>query len=119
MLVNVEPFFFHTLVYPESDGGIYYLEEDEGDYGTEHNRYQRCYNLNPKLVPIAVQRSLNSVLARNEAGGKYTGQDRAYDTAYAVYAESIERIVIFELRLDDRNHKEADNRGDDADAERS
>ena len=106
VFVDVKPFFFYALVYAEPDGRVYYLEQDEGNDRAEHDRYHGCYNLNPKLVPVAVESALNAVFARDEAGSEYTGQDRTDDTAYAVYAERIECIVILEfLRRTHRVHR--------------
>ena len=93
MLVDVETFLFYSLVNTYTYTLIYYLEDNVGNYYAVDDAYHGGYNLNPKLMPVAIEGTL--------------------------YTKGIESIIILELLLYYRYHEEADDGGNDTDAESS
>lgn len=93
MLVDVETFLFYSLVNTYTYTLIYYLEDNIGNYNAADDAYHGGYNLNPKLMPVAIEGTMNT--------------------------KGIESIIILELLLYYSYHEEADDGGNDTDAEGS
>lgn len=93
MLVNVETFLLYSLVNTYTYTLIYYLEDNIGNYNAADDAYHGGYNLNPKLMPVAIEGTMHT--------------------------KGIEGIIILELLLYYRYHEEADDGGNDTDAESS
>lgn len=93
MLVDVETFLLYSLVNTYTYTLIYYLEDNIGNYNAADDAYHGGYNLNPKLMPVAIEGTMHT--------------------------KGIESIIILELLLYYSYHKEADDGGNDTDAESS
>ena len=91
MLVDVETFLLYSLVNTYTYTLIYYLEDNVGNYNAVDDAYHGGYNLNPKLMPVAIEGTMHT--------------------------KGIESIIILELLLYYRYHEEADDGGNDTDAE--
>ena len=119
MLVDVEALLLYSLVHTHADSLVHYLEDDVGHHDAVEDAHHGGYHLNPKLVPVALECALNAVGTRDVTSGEHTGEDRSQNTAHAVYSEGVERIVVSELLLHYCHHEEADDGGDNSDAESS
>lgn len=91
MLVDVEAFLLYSLVNTYTYTLIYYLEDNVGNYYAVADAYHSGYNLNPKLMPVAIEGTMHT--------------------------KGIEGIIILELLLHYGYHEEADDGGNDTDAE--
>ena len=60
MLVDVETFLLYSLVNTYTDTLIYYLEDNVGNYYAVDDAYHGGYNLNPKLMPVAIESTLHT-----------------------------------------------------------
>ena len=119
MLVNVETFLLYSLVNTYTYTLIYYLEDNIGNYYAVDDAYHGGYNLNPKLMPVAIEGTLYAFGSCYILSGEDTGEDRTQDTAHTMHTKGIEGIIILELLLYYRYHEEADDGGNDTDAESS
>ena len=59
MLVDVETFLLYSLVNTYTYTLIYYLEDNIGNYNAVDDAYHGGYNLNPKLMPVAIEGTLH------------------------------------------------------------
>ena len=117
MLVDIETFLLYSLVNTYTYCLIYYLEDNIGNYDAVDDAYHGGYHLNPKLMPVAIESTFNAFGTGYISCGKDTGEDRTQDTAHTMHAESIEGIILLELLLYYRYHEEADDGGNDSNAE--
>ena len=117
MLVDIETFLLYSLVNTYTNRLINYLEDDEGNYDAVDDAHHGGYHLNPKLMPVAIESTFNAFGTGYISCGEYTGEDRTQDTAHTMHAESIEGIIILELLLYYSYHEEADDGGNDSNAE--
>ena len=76
MLVDVETFLLNSLVNTYTYTLIYYLEDNVGNYYAVDDAYHGGYNLNPKLVPITIKGSLNTISTSYTMSGEYTSKYR-------------------------------------------
>ena len=90
MFIDIQSFFFHPFIYPDTNQSVGYLKQQISHNRTEYNGNQGSYKLYTQLMPITVKSSLHSSFTSDELSGKDTRQDRTNDTAYSMYTESIE-----------------------------
>ena len=76
MLVDIETFLLYSLVNTYTYTLIYYLEDNVGNYYAVDDAYHGGYNLNPKLVPITIKGSLNTISTSYTMSGEYTSKYR-------------------------------------------
>lgn len=119
MLVDVETFLLYSLVYTYTYTLIYYLEDNIGNYNAVDDAYHGGYHLNPKLMPVAIEGTLYSFGSCYILSGEDTGEDRSQNTTHTMNTKGIESIIILELLLYYSYHEEADDGGNDTDAESS
>lgn len=117
MLVDVETFLLYSLVNTYTYTLIYYLEDNVGNYNAVDDAYHGGYNLNPKLMSVAIEGTLYSFGSCYILSGEDTGEDRSQNTTHTMNTKGIEGIIILELLLYYRYHEEADDGGNDTDAE--
>ena len=117
MLVDVETFLFYSLVNTYTYTLIYYLEDNIGNDDAIDDAHYRSDNLNPELMPITIKGTLYALGSSYVSCSEDTDEDRTQDTAHTMHAESIEGIIILELLLHYSYHEEADDGGNDTDAE--
>lgn len=119
MLVDVETFLFYSLVNTYTYTLIYYLEDNVGNYDAVDDAYHGGYNLNPELMPVARKGTLYTFGSCYILSGEDTGEDRSQNTTHTMNTKGIEGIIILELLLYHSYHEEADDGGNDTDAESS
>ena len=117
MLVDVETFLLNSLVNTYTYTLIYYLEDNVGNYYAVDEAYHGGYNLNPKLMPVTIKGTLHTFGSCYILSGEDTGEDRSQNTTHTMNTKGIEGIIILELLLHYRYHEEADDGGNDTDAE--
>ena len=117
MLVDVETFLLYSLVNTYTYTLIYYLEDNIGNYDAVDDAYHGGYHLNPKLMPVAIESTLHTLGSSYISCSEDTGEDRSQDTAHTMHTKGIEGIIILELLLHYGYHEEADDGGNDTDAE--
>ena len=117
MLVDVETFLLYSLVNTYTYCLIYYLEDNIGNYDAIDDAHHGGYHLNPKLMPVAIESTFNAFSTSYISCGKDTGEDRTQDTAHTMNTKGIEGVILLELLLYYRYHEEADDGGNDTDAE--
>ena len=117
MLVDVETFLLYSLVNTYTYTLIYYLEDNIGNYDAVDDAYHGGYHLNPKLMPVAIEGTLHAFGSCYVSCGEYTGEDRSQNTTHTMNTKGIEGIIILELLLHHCYHEEADDGGNDSDAE--
>ena len=76
MFVDIQTFFFYSLVNTDANQLVCYLEQNECHDGAEYDGYDSCQYLYSQLMPVAVQSSLYTTFAGNELSGEDTCQDR-------------------------------------------
>src|SRR6202795_3755237 len=106
---HVETFTFLFFRDTQTHEHVDDLQQDEADHAALDQRGEHALGLQQDTAVRAAD-----VLDREDAG-----QERAENTAYAVDAERVERIVVAELRLEPRCRPEADHASQDADHERA
>lgn len=68
-------------------------------------------------MPVAIKGTLHALGTCYVSCGEDTGEDRSQDTAHTMHTKGIEGIIILELLLHYGYHEEADDGGNDTDAE--
>ena len=76
MLVDVETFLLYSLVNTYTYRLINHLEDNVSNYDTINDTYHGGYYLNPKLVPITIKSSLNTISTSYTMSGEYTSKYR-------------------------------------------
>ena len=77
MLVDVETFLLYSLVNTYTYRLINHLEDNVSNYDTINDTYHGGYYLIPKLVPITIKGSLNTISPSYTMSGEYTSKYRA------------------------------------------
>ena len=93
MQSNVEALDFIVLAYAQSDGEIDSFQDDEGPDSAPCDGESHSRALNAELLDDVDIRDGTTERAEG-VGRKDTGQERADDAAYGVYAEGIQGVVI-------------------------
>ena len=76
MLVDVETFLLYSLVNTYTYRLINHLEDNVSNYDTINDTYHGGYYLNPKLVPITIKGSLNTICSSHTMSGEHTSKYR-------------------------------------------
>src|SRR5207253_6323121 len=87
----------------------------------EGPRHEHAHQLVSHLAPVTIEPAHRLSHAKDgihDLLRENAGQQRANRAARAVHAESIERVIITEGRLDPGDHREATYSGDRSDHER-
>ena len=77
MLVDIETFLLYSLVNTYAYRLINHLEDNVGNYDAINDAYHGGNDLNPKLMPIAIKGSLNTICSSYILCGKNTSEDRS------------------------------------------
>ena len=93
MLVDVETFLLYSLVNTYTYTLIYYLEDNVGNYNAVDDAYHGGYNLNPKLMPVAIEGTLYTFGSCYILSGEDTGEDRSQNTTHTMNTKGIEARV--------------------------
>src|SRR5229473_7588738 len=112
--IDVEALDLLFVGHAQADQRIDDLEKDEGGDGAPGDADQAAPELGQDLAAIAVYKP-PLALAADRLDGEHAGQDGADETADAVHAEGVERIVVAHRPLEAGGAPEADEAGNDAD----
>src|SRR5665213_1001731 len=110
---QVEPVDLFLRFATDADNGVAYLEDNKRPHNTKHPGNRRADCVVQYLTRVAVHRSQRLAAQQiiNLFGREDAGKNSADRSPNAVHAERVQRIVIAELVLYDRDHGETNHTG--------